>query len=163
MSSDPHSHRIRVLALGSPHGDDQVGWIVAQRLSLDPELAPFVHLLSSPWDVLEYLEPRCSIIVIDACHGGSNVGTVVKVPVSRLPQSNLASCSTHGGQLSDALELARRLNKVARQIVVFAIVIEVCEVGAAMSESASNAVSEAVAVIRAYLSETDGTCERDES
>ena len=60
---------VRIFALGSPHGDDQVARVIADRLSEDPLIRSITYRLATPWDLVELLEPDCSVIVIDACVG----------------------------------------------------------------------------------------------
>lgn len=145
--------RVRIFALGSPHGDDQVAWLIAQRLRQDPNVRPLVHRLTTPWDLVELLVPDCSVIVIDACVGGAGPGTVLLLGERDLANSPPTRHSTHGGSLVDALELARSLQKEVRKLVVFAVVVESCAPSAELSESARFAVDDVVGQVQSLLSE----------
>jgi hydrogenase maturation protease len=144
---------VRIVALGSPHGDDQVAWMIADRLSQDPMVRPLVHTLSTPWDLVELLVPECSVIVIDACAGDARPGTVLRLGESELATSPLARRSTHGGSLIESLDLAKSLQKKIRDLVVFAVAVQSCEPGAELSESARCAVDDVVTQVQALLSE----------
>ncbi|MBI2480123.1 MAG: hydrogenase maturation protease [Planctomycetia bacterium] len=166
---------VRIFALGSPHGDDQVAWMIAERLSQDLTLQPLVHTLATPWDLVELLVPDCSVIVIDACvreatagwagrettpttvidacFGGATAGTVLRINESELATSPIARQSTHGGSLFESLELARALQRTIREIVVFAVAVESCEPGSELSESARCAVDDTVRQVQVLLSE----------
>ena len=149
----PSKRIIRIFALGSPHGDDQVAWVIAERLSQDPLIQPFVHQLATPWDLVELLVPDCSVIVIDASSGTTPPGNVLRVVKCDLANSPIARQSTHGGSLLQSLELAETLQRSIRELVVFAIAVESCEPGAELSESARLAVDDAVWQIQLLLSE----------
>ena len=143
---------VRIFALGSPHGDDQVAWMIADRLSQDLTLQPLVHTLATPWDLVELLVPDCSVIVVDACVREATAGTVLRVNGSELATSPIARQSTHGGGLFESLELARALQRTIREIVVFAVAVESCEPGSELSESARCAVDDTLRQIQILLS-----------
>ncbi|MEO8497604.1 MAG: hypothetical protein ABI614_21260, partial [Planctomycetota bacterium] len=92
-------------ALGSPHGDDRVAWVIAERLAQDPNVRSLVHPLATPWDLVELLVTDCSVIVIDACAGIAAPGTVLRIGERELASTPLARHSTHGGSLVESLEL----------------------------------------------------------
>ncbi|MDA1052145.1 MAG: hydrogenase maturation protease [Planctomycetota bacterium] len=144
---------VRIVAVGSPHGDDQVAWVIADRLSQDPHIRPLVHTLATPWDLVELLVADCSVIVIDACVGIARPGTVLRIGESELATSPLARHSTHGGSLVQSLGLARTLQRTIRELVVFTVAVESCEPGAELSESARCAVDNVVQQVQALLSE----------
>jgi len=144
---------VRIVALGSPHGDDQVAWVIADRLSQDPHIRPLIHTLETPWDLVELLVADCSVIVIDAGIGGARPGTVLRIGESELATSPPARQSTHGGSLIQSLELARTLQRTIRELVVFAVAVESCEPGAELSESARRAVDDVVLRVQDLLSE----------
>ncbi|MCA9120255.1 MAG: hydrogenase maturation protease [Planctomycetaceae bacterium] len=144
---------IQIFALGSPHGDDRVAWVAADRLSQDSAIRPFVHTLVTPWDMVQLLLPDCSVIVIDACLGCSVPGAVHRLTGRELATSPAARHSTHGGSLAGSIELAATLQRTIRELVVFAVEVESCEPGTELSESAHAGVDAVVEQIRAQLSE----------
>ena len=152
MTDHPEQH-VRIFALGSPHGDDQVAWMIAEQLSQDPNVRPFVHKLATPWDLVEMLVPDFSVIVIDAWVGDARLGTVLRIGERELATAPLARHSTHGGSLIESLKLAKSLGKEIRELVVFAVAVESCEPGAELSESARCAVDDAAGQVQALLSE----------
>lgn len=144
---------VRIFALGSPHGDDQVAWAVADRLSEDPFLQSITYKLATPWDLVELLVPDCSVIVLDACAGVDSPGSVLRIGENELASSPISRQSTHGGSLLQSLDMAKALQRTIRELVVFGVVVESCEPGDALSESARRAVDDAVQQIRILLSE----------
>ncbi len=144
---------VRILALGSPHGDDRVAWVIADRLSQDPHVQSLVRKLASPWDLVHHLVPECSVIVLDACIGSTCPGSIWRISERELANSPLAHPSTHGGSLVQSLELARALHRTIREVVVFGVAVESCEPGAELSESAHSAVDDVVHNVQDLLSE----------
>ncbi len=152
MTADP-KRTVRIVALGSPHGDDQVAWVIARRLSQDPTLRPLVRTVATPWDLVECLTPNSSVVVIDACVGCAPLGRVMRINENELATSSIGGQSTHGGSLIESLALAKKLRRTARDLVVFAVAVEACGPGAELSESARGAVDEAIDRIHDLLSE----------
>lgn len=128
-----------VLALGSPHGDDQIAWSVADRLSADPSIRASCARLASPWDVVPYLKTGQAVIIIDACRSGAPAGTIHRLSALELPAQPGMSASTHGGRLADGLRLAESLGCDVSQVVIYAIEMEGCRPGAPLSELARHA------------------------
>lgn len=124
------SANIRILALGSPHGADQLGWQVADRLRLESSAAYRVHALPTPWEILDHLGEDARIIVIDAAvldDGTSRDGgasSIVTVEVTQLEGNPLHGVSSHGGSLADVVQLARNLGRRWKSLVIHAAVID---------------------------------------
>jgi hydrogenase maturation protease len=121
----------QVLCLGSPHGDDQIGWRVGEALHHDfPHAQAAIHLLRDVWQLVDYLRLGSRVLIIDACQGqdgpGSGraeepCGTVTRLtwPDARL--QDLRSNSTHGGSLVEALRMAEVVNRLPREVVILAV------------------------------------------
>ena len=61
----------RILAIGSPHGDDQIAWCVADRLIRESPFRDRTECVASPWAVLDHLDASGPLIIIDACRSGA--------------------------------------------------------------------------------------------
>lgn len=63
------SQRILIAGLGSPHGDDQAGWLVVEKLASecqdDPDI--MVRRASIPLDLLDWMEGVDVLHICDAC------------------------------------------------------------------------------------------------
>jgi hydrogenase maturation protease len=61
--------RILIAGLGSPHGDDQAGWLVVEKLASecpdDPDI--MVRRASIPLDLLDWMEGVDVLHICDAC------------------------------------------------------------------------------------------------
>ena len=87
------------VGIGSPHGDDQVGWLVAVRLQLaiGPTRDMLIKQAVVPTDVLDWLDGVEHLHLCDACQTGSPLGTLHcwEWPVTS------QGCSTDGKRLRE--------------------------------------------------------------
>jgi hydrogenase maturation protease len=111
----------KVIGIGSHQGDDRAGWIVAERLQRRAHLPARVVTLRNPMRLLDQLSDCDRLILIDACSGGDTPGTVKRLewPDARLCGS--VGTSTHGLALVEVLQLAERLERLPREVVLFVI------------------------------------------
>jgi hydrogenase maturation protease len=109
-----------VVGMGSPHGDDQVGWRLIQELEgLDPKRIR-AELVSTPMDLVGVLEGVTTLIVVDACDAGLTPGHVlvrdwpfVSEPAGR--------ASSHGLGIDAALRLAEQLGRLPGRVILFGV------------------------------------------
>lgn len=142
-----------MVGIGSPHGDDQLGWCVIDELSRDPTLQGVCTKVASPWDLVPYLARGGVCIVIDACRSGDAPGTIRCVAVQDLREDSLSSTSSHGGSVADAFRLAEALGYGLSGVQVYAIELEVCGSVTPVSASVRRGIHELAARIRRQLSE----------
>lgn len=116
------SQRTLIVGIGSPHGDDRAGWLVADRLAavLGPNQAE-IRRAASPMDLLDWLDDVGRLVICDACRGLQRAGQLRRWnwPASELPP--VAWSGTHDLPLPAALALAQRLGRLPEQVVVWAI------------------------------------------
>ena len=114
----------KVIGIGSHHGDDVAGWVVADRLRHRANLTAEVVLIRDAASMLDHL-PGCDrLILIDSCISGDTPGAVKRLewPGARL-QTRWGT-STHGLSVCDALQLAEQLGRCPKEIVIFGIEAE---------------------------------------
>lgn len=145
------SNRVRIVGLGSPFGDDRAGWEVVSRLRQVLPGGACADATSDPFVVAYEPAGEELLIVVDACYGAGSPGSVHRLewPDSRLGIEG--SVSSHGGQLASALELARVLGRLPRQVIVFAIEGESAGPAAGLSPAVEAAVPDVVARVLAEL------------
>lgn len=116
-----------VACCGNPlAGDDAFGHLVAQELAKDtPPKAEIIDLAMNPASLLDHLEGRRVLIVVDAAQvPGTEVGELMECDWRDPNRPKLISestVSTHGFSISDQLELASRIGvlpQVVRIVVV---------------------------------------------
>jgi hydrogenase maturation protease len=125
---DEHTGQLRlrndttfIAGLGSPHGDDQVGWAAIDRIRPGLPAGTSAHKLSSALDLLDRIAGCNRLIVIDASAPTGRPGAVRRYvwPCPALAES--AFVSTHGVGLVAALRLAERLGDLPQRVTIFAI------------------------------------------
>ena len=151
------SNGCRVIAIGSPHGDDQVAWRLAERLRSRPELSKNVITLNEPLRLLDHLDGCDRLVILDACYGNAVPGTVTRLewPDERIQIRH--AHSSHGFGPEGALQLAEKLDRMPPNVVLFGIEIGSCAPG----DSVSEAVESALGVLESTVLLEMGTqCER---
>ncbi len=126
-------HPVRIVAVGSSHGDDQVAWKVVERLLLKPVPGVAAIAVREPFGVLNYLEGCQALVIVDACRSGAQPGNVVRLVWPECPHSIHRGCSTHGFGVVAVLELAGRLYRLPPAVTLIGIEIETCLPAAGLS------------------------------
>lgn len=122
-SGDGWGGRVLVIGVGNPfRGDDAAGLRVAARLRerLPPQVTVMeetgeVVSLASCWEGLERL------VIVDAARSGAAPGTVHRFDARRPLPAHFGSLSSHGLGVASAIEMARALGTLPREVVVYAI------------------------------------------
>lgn len=135
---------IRVVGIGSPFGDDRLGWEVAQQVAREVRDLPVtVEVRDRPGaGLLSSMQSGESLLLIDAVRGGGQPGTLYRLGLQELLQAASRAASTHEFGVAAAVQLARRLGQLPASIVLFGI-----EPLRLDGEQLSQAVSEAVPVL----------------
>jgi hydrogenase maturation protease len=143
MSKDSRTHSsIRIVGIGSPHGDDQVGWHAVERLQQESLADTEVFFLANPILVLDHLDGCRLLIIVDACHTGATPGTVFRFvwPDPRL--LDIRGGSTHGLGTTNALQLAEALGRLPSQVFLFGVETTECTPNGRLSHVLLTAVVE---------------------
>ncbi len=124
---------ILFVGVGSPHGDDQVGWQIADELGT--RVAEHHHIsvrkAAVPMDILDWLEGCDELHLCDAAMNDDPIGTVRRLQ-SEFGQAPDAGWSTgvaalssssgsHDFGLAATLDLAAKLTKLPPCVVVHAV------------------------------------------
>ena len=130
-----------VVGVGSPHGDDQIGWQVAQgvvqRLGLEEGQ---LHLLSRPvsqlWSLLHV--PR--LLIIDACQAGLPAASLRRVTIEQLESQTTGLLSSHGLGVAELLRLANHMAMEVEQIHLYGVQLQQTSPLAELSQSLKDAL-----------------------
>jgi hydrogenase maturation protease len=117
---------IRVVGVGSPHGDDRVGWRLVEDLA---ELAgPGVEAVAvaEPLGMLDHLDGCSALIVVDACRTGRAAGSAVILTWPEDRPEFEGSASTHGLNLAMVLQMADVLGHLPPSVLLFAVEVGAC-------------------------------------
>jgi hydrogenase maturation protease len=149
--------RLRVIGVGSPDGDDAVGFAIARRL-LREGVPPDVEVIvrSRPGlDLLDDLRSADGVVLVDALCGG-DPGAVLRVPVEQLAADRNTS---HAFGVAAALSLAEALDVRLPQLRIVAVDVGSgarANPGAPLSRAVREAIGPACERVRAELRELFG-------
>ena len=117
---------IRVVGVGSPCGDDALGWEVIRQLRPRLRDRPDIelHVLKGSHRLLDILDGRGTLLVVDATATGNAPGTIhgFEWPEPRIEA--LRPDSTHHVQPAEVLRLARAVGFLPPRVMIFGIEIE---------------------------------------
>ena len=134
-----------IVGLGSAHGDDQIGWRVAERLAARNADAPVsIRIGCSPGELLDWLDGVDHLIVCDACQGLGAPGAIRRW---RWPDAQFAAIfgsGSHDLGLAEVLALADQLRRLPKEVMVWAAEGETPVPNAPLSSSGQMAVDRLV-------------------
>lgn len=147
----------RVLGIGSPFGDDQMGWrLVAALESMARTEAPdsarqysAVALDRPGSGLICALTGAQGVIVVDAVQNMGQPGRIHRLSVAELTQAS-GYLSSHSFGVAEALALADELKLLPRHLLILAVEMS----SAAPSEDVSPAVAAAVPELCALIDTT---------
>ncbi|MGZ8783730.1 MAG: hydrogenase maturation protease [Gaiellaceae bacterium] len=139
------SGRRVVVGVGNAYrGDDAVGIAVAERLrGRVPQDVDVVECEQEPSRLLDAWHGADLALVVDACASGEPPGTVHRFDVSGEPlPARVFRSSTHAFGVGDAVELARALERLPPQVVVYGVEGGQFAAGAGLSPEVESAVEQ---------------------
>lgn len=131
---------VRIIGIGSPFGDDRIGWDAVDAIEKSGVLARFPHGMVSTFccsqpaiGLLPLLTGADAAILIDAMRSGASFGTVRKINASVLRFAP-RKISSHGLSLPESLALGRELGLLPETMVVYGIEIQRDEASAGVQD-----------------------------
>jgi hydrogenase maturation protease len=128
-----------IAGIGSPHGDDQAGWCVADGL-LQGSCPARVLALNEPIQLVDHLAGCQWLLVVDACQSGASPGAISHLvwPDERIEFQH--DHSSHGIGVGHALRLAEQLGRLPPRVEVFGIQVADCSAGSGLCDEVREAV-----------------------
>jgi hydrogenase maturation protease len=118
------NHRIKIIGIGSPFGDDRFGWEAAEALRHSAAMnavAPGrieIQVLDRPGAMLPaHWQEADIVILLDAVRSGAAPGTWHCLEARDLPGTGML-CSSHGFGIVPAIELARVLGNMPSRLLL---------------------------------------------
>jgi hydrogenase maturation protease len=138
-----HAPTTLFVGMGSPHGDDRAGWMVAEAIAPRANGLAVVRHAAAPPDILDWLDGVERLAICDACCGIGPVGTWRRwdSPPSDFP--SVRAQSSHDLGLPEVLELAARIGSLPGEVFVWGLEIG----GTGPAQPASREVAAAVPAI----------------
>jgi hydrogenase maturation protease len=143
--------RMRIVGIGTVHGDDAVGPEAIRRLQEQrpPDVAIDYHLLDSPQRLIDLIEDTDALIVIDGFQStGGKPGTIYSLVWPDAQLASLRTTSTHGLGIIQALQLADALGQSSRRIEIHGIEIDRAGPGDSMSPAVAASLPSLVRAVR---------------
>ena len=151
---------IKILGIGSPFGDDQAGWKVAealkQHLSQHTDIFPFIHIESHDRPgahLIELMKGFNTVFIIDAIKSGRETGTI-----HRFQEENIwefeSTLSSHDISILQALQLASALNELPDNIQFYGIEIDNIVLDSILSQPVETAIKNLVFQLKREIIET---------
>ena len=145
MSSDLITE-CKVLGIGSPFGDDQLGWKAVDLFQKQKDLQPFLLVGRLSFEccdrpgpaLLDYMNGVSTVFLIDAVKSHSPLGTIHRYKEDEI-ESNCKTFSSHGFGLAEAIQLGRVLDVLPKNLILYGI-----EVGDLTSESLTPVIESAL-------------------
>ncbi|RDI43409.1 hydrogenase maturation protease [Aquicella lusitana] len=133
----------RVIGVGSPFGDDQLGWKVVEALSNEITLQAYIpHLLQlrkldrPGLSLLTEFQQCYSVILIDAIVNDGNVGKIYRLSGHEIASIN-NRVTSHHVSIADALELGKALNILPEIVIIYGMEIDPKHLSNSLSEQVS--------------------------
>lgn len=140
-----------LIGVGSPHGDDQIGWLVADRLMSRGPLETRIEKVVSPLEILDRIEDVDWLGICDACQGTGLIGAWTRWtwPVADVVRQSFTG--SHGISLSNVLTLGRTLGRLPQTVVIWGVEVDDCRPAAEISQAVLAAIEPVAAAIRREL------------
>ncbi|CAM4207747.1 hydrogenase maturation protease [Vreelandella rituensis] len=152
----------RVLGIGSPFGDDQLGWrLVSAFQSLDNTTEPegatqcSALALDRPGSgLIQALTGARGVVVVDALQNMGQPGRIHRLALADLTQAN-GCFSSHSFGVAEALALADELALLPRHLLILGVEMSEVEMSESVfCEEVSPAVAAAVPKLCTLIDET---------
>ena len=147
--------RTLIVGIGSPHGDDQIGWRVADALRSAVSPVIEVREASTPSQLLDWLDGVERLIVCDACQvrrqlpadSEHEAPEIHRWKWPTLQVSMLRSAGSHSFGLPQVLQLAERLGKLPLEVIVFGVEGRKFDAFASLSPDVESVIGQVVGEI----------------
>ena len=147
---------LKVIGIGSPFADDQVGWLLIDRLRQAEKLQPYLNsqlellAIDRPGaGLLSQLAGQKNVIIIDAVVTGADLGQLHCWSDPVVLESCCSSLSSHGFGLAQALMLGRQLGGLPEQMLILGIEID----PVAMDVDVSSSLQQKIALLNTRIVE----------
>ncbi|HEY4606662.1 MAG TPA: hydrogenase maturation protease [Acidimicrobiia bacterium] len=131
-----------VIGVGNPsRGDDGAGLEVARRV----RTVPTSEQITGSYGLIDLWQGYEDVVIVDAARSGAPAGSVHRFDVEDrpLPQGLLAT-SSHSIGVAETIEMARKLGRLPRRLLVYGIEASDVALGSGLSPEVAGAVREVV-------------------
>ncbi|QDV51939.1 Hydrogenase maturation protease [Gimesia fumaroli] len=124
-----------IAGIGSPHGDDCVGWEIANAIQSRISDRASIRLVRTPDALLDWIEDVQELVICDACQGAGEVGSVHQWewPCQELESINWSG--THNLSLPAVLALAQQLERLPASVRIWGVEVQQVQPDQSMSNA----------------------------
>jgi hydrogenase maturation protease len=115
--------RSLLVGIGSAHGDDRAGWLIARRIGEVMGERLSVKCARAPADLLDWLEGIDTLDICDALLGEATVGAVRRWdwPAHEIERARFSG--SHDLSLASALALAEQLGRLPPKVRIWGVAV----------------------------------------
>lgn len=122
--------KLRVIGIGSPFGDDSLGWKVTSILQQQKSLQQFIptslqiECSDRPGiNLLNLMQEANTVFLIDAVKTGAKKGTIHRFENSEIEKMTMP-LSSHGFGIGEILKLGKLVTELPERLILFGIEID---------------------------------------
>lgn len=144
----------RIIAVGSPHGDDQVAWALVKKLDVTKAKEQGVDILLRDrpgLSLLKDFDPAEPTLLIDAADFGGPIGECRLLDHQTVRGAVDSHVSGHGIGVQGLLDLAHSLKYPLPRLNIMAIQIASVEPMAPLSEELSSCLPDLFVQLKGFL------------
>jgi len=138
--------RVHIIGIGSPFGDDRLGWEAAETLRRSGDISAAaagtveISHLDHPGSLvpMPWRDADC-VILLDAVRSGAQPGTRHCLDADELSGAGM-ECSSHGFGLAEAVGLIRALGRMPLRLLVRGIEADSAWAGLSLSPAVASAL-----------------------
>ena len=142
-----NKHSILIIGIGNPYrGDDAVGLRIAQDIKKkSPDHVNVIEQSGDGISLMDSWKDSDAVILIDAVHSGAQPGTIHRFDVhTQTIPTKFSHYSTHAFGVAEAIELARTLKQLPKNLIVYGIEGKCFEAGIGLSLEVEKSALEVV-------------------
>jgi hydrogenase maturation protease len=141
-----------VIGVGSPHGDDAVGWRVVEQLAAFVPSTVQAIAVREPTQLLPHLVHAERVWIVDGSRGGGRTGAITRIEWNAGCLLGDSRASSHGYGVDNVLRLSSALGYLARSVVIYAIELSETQPATPLTSEVAAAVTEVTQRILAEIS-----------
>lgn len=143
-----------VIGIGNPfRSDDRAGLEVAREVKRTAkDRLEVLEITGNPLTLLDVWKDYEEVLLVDAVSSNSKLGTfqVIDAVQQTIP-AGLFNTSTHNMSVAEAIEMARNLDQLPEQLLVYGIEGKNFQYGETLSPDMNKAIEEVVDHIRSHF------------
>ncbi len=144
--------QLHLFTVGSPHGDDRIGWEFAATFQQESEfLGVKLVRLRTPIEMLHHLTGGEAAIIVDACQSGQKVGSLFRYDWPAIELEVQGGTFSHGFDVQEVLLLAKSLNVLPEKVILWAVEVRKCNPGDPLSSAVEQAIPKLVEEVRGEI------------